>query len=161
MANRQLITGMTFKSNRIAEISAAAEALLDQVVRKTAFDIERAAKEAAPVDTGALKNSIHTVVAGADGYDKAASAVRDKHPKAEVFDKVEPDGPGEAVVAVAAGYGAYVEYGTTRAAAQPFLTPAVDAARNNFIKACGKAVGDAGAGRTAGPMGPERPETPE
>ena len=33
----------------------------DQVVRKTAFDIERIAKDLAPVDTGALKNSIHVV----------------------------------------------------------------------------------------------------
>jgi len=31
------------------------------VVDKTAFDVERGAKQRAPVDTGALKNSIHVV----------------------------------------------------------------------------------------------------
>jgi len=35
---------------------------VSEVVRRAAFDIERGAKERAPVDTGALKNSIHTVI---------------------------------------------------------------------------------------------------
>lgn len=33
---------------------------VDQVVRKTAFDVEGIAKQLAPVDTAALRNSIHT-----------------------------------------------------------------------------------------------------
>ena len=36
-------------------------ALADQVVEKTARDIERLAKQQAPVDTGALRASIHVV----------------------------------------------------------------------------------------------------
>jgi hypothetical protein len=35
------------------------DAQVESVIIKTAFDIERGAKERAPVDTGALKNSIH------------------------------------------------------------------------------------------------------
>ena len=35
---------------------------VSEVVRKTAFDIERGAKERAPTDTHALQNSIHVVV---------------------------------------------------------------------------------------------------
>ena len=34
---------------------------VSRVVRKAAFDVERGAKLRAPVDTGALKNSIHVV----------------------------------------------------------------------------------------------------
>ena len=34
---------------------------VDQVCKKTAFDVEGIAKQMAPVDTGALKNSIHVV----------------------------------------------------------------------------------------------------
>lgn len=34
---------------------------VDQVCKKTAFDVEGIAKQLAPVDTGALKNSIHVV----------------------------------------------------------------------------------------------------
>jgi len=32
---------------------------IDAVIEKTARDVERIAKQRAPVDTGALKNSIH------------------------------------------------------------------------------------------------------
>lgn len=35
--------------------------LMQSVVDKTAFDVERGAKQRAPVDTGALRNSIHVV----------------------------------------------------------------------------------------------------
>ena len=38
------------------------DAQVSEVVRRAAFDIERGAKERAPVDTGALKNSINTVI---------------------------------------------------------------------------------------------------
>jgi len=34
---------------------------IDQVCKKAAYDVENIAKQLAPVDTGALKNSIHTV----------------------------------------------------------------------------------------------------
>ena len=34
---------------------------VDQVCKKTAYDVEGIAKQMAPVDTGALKNSIHVV----------------------------------------------------------------------------------------------------
>ena len=34
---------------------------VDMVCKKTAFDVEGIAKQLAPVDTGALKNSIHVV----------------------------------------------------------------------------------------------------
>jgi len=34
---------------------------VDQVCKKTAYDVEGIAKQLAPVDTGALKNSIHVV----------------------------------------------------------------------------------------------------
>ena len=34
----------------------------DDVLKKTAFDIQSLAQQRAPVDTGALKNSIHTEV---------------------------------------------------------------------------------------------------
>ena len=34
---------------------------VDQVCKKTAFDVEGIAKQLAPVDTGALKNSIHVI----------------------------------------------------------------------------------------------------
>lgn len=75
-----------------------------QVVRKAALDIEAHAKTLAPVDTGALRNSI----------------------------QMQPTGELSAEVAVGVDYGLYVEMGTIHMAAQPFLTPAVERVRPAF-----------------------------
>lgn len=77
------------------------------VVAKTARDIEASAKDRAPVDTGNLKNSIQAK--------QVAPLTWEVH--------------------VGAEYGAYVEYGTRRTAAQPFLTPAVELRRPDFEQA--------------------------
>lgn len=79
------------KAGAVAGVQAAL------AIQKTATDIERDAKIAAPVDTGFLRSSI-------------SSDVRGLH--AEV-------GP-------TAEYGVYVEYGTSRMAPQPYLGPAFD-----------------------------------
>lgn len=70
----------------------------DQVLSSIAFQVEAQAKPLAPVDTGALVNSIHT--------DRQAKNLY------WVADGVE--------------YGIYQELGTSRMAAHPFMVPAVD-----------------------------------
>lgn len=69
-------------------------------VRKAALAVEAEAKTLAPVDTGALRNSIQA----------------EKHPSQAFTWQVK----------VGMEYGAFVEYGTVNAPAQPFLTPAVE-----------------------------------
>jgi HK97 gp10 family phage protein len=71
--------------------------LASKAVRKTALDIEADAKALAPVDTGNLKNSI-----GSDVQTLAAEI-----------------GP-------TASYAPFLEAGTSRMAAQPFMGPAFD-----------------------------------
>lgn len=71
----------------------------DVAVRKTAFDIQGDAQQLAPVDTGNLRNSI--IVATAPGSARA-------------------------VITPTANYAIYVELGTSRMAAKPFLGPATD-----------------------------------
>lgn len=88
-------------------VKAAQMALL--AVQKTAKEIEAGAKNRAPVDTGNLKNSITTSGAGLAGV-----------------------GTSEAVVSTGVHYAPYVEFGTSRMAAQPFFGPAVDAAEPGF-----------------------------
>lgn len=73
------------------------------VVRKTAKDVERSAKGLAPVDTGNLKSSIGTSDLRAMGTSGAI----------------------EAEVRATANYATFVELGTSRAAAQPFMGPAL------------------------------------
>ncbi len=70
-------------------------------IRKAAHDIEAGAKNVVPVDTGNLKNSIQTTM----------------------------EGDLTAVVGTHVEYAPYVEYGTRRMAARPYLGPAAELVR--------------------------------
>lgn len=77
-----------------------------QLIDKSAFDIERGAKERAPVLTGFLKNSI----------------------------AVET-GKLKDIVRVGAEYGIYQELGTRKMRAHPFLVPALEQVKPKFLAA--------------------------
>lgn len=79
------------------------------VVKKVAFDIERDAKVFAPVDTGHLEGSISTDVDGLS---------------AEI-------GP-------TASYGDFVEAGTSKMHAQPYMGPAAEKNTPPFVEAMGQ-----------------------
>ena len=83
-----------------------------QVVRKTAADIQRDAKILAPVDTGNLRNSISTTTTG-DGRTESMTA------------EIGPT----------ANYGIFVELGTRKMRAQPYLFPAADRHEPAFVEA--------------------------
>jgi HK97 gp10 family phage protein len=83
--------------NNLPRIIAGADAVVDKALAKTAFDTESLAKLYAPVDTGNLMNSI------------AADKVR------ELTWRVTAN----------AEYAIYVEIGTRRMDAQPYLEPAL------------------------------------
>jgi HK97 gp10 family phage protein len=87
----------------LASLEDATEIMpeLNIAVRDTAFNIERSAKLAAPVDTGRLRGSITTDFKPSE-----------TNPEAEVGTNVE--------------YADYVEYGTYKMAAKPYLNPAYD-----------------------------------
>lgn len=84
------------------------QAMAKSAVKKTGLDTVAQAQALAPVDTGALKNSIG-VDFDADGYGFEA-------------------GP-------TVNYGGYVEYGTSRMAPQPYLGPAFERTSEQFVKA--------------------------
>lgn len=90
--------------NRWAQVAAEVPARAAVVVAETALDIESDATQRAPVRTGNLRRSIHHAI----------------------------DTPHHATVGTNVEYAPYVEYGTSRMAAQPYLTPAVEAARPRF-----------------------------
>jgi HK97 gp10 family phage protein len=85
-------------------------------VGKVAFAVERAAKMKAPVDTGALRASIYTRI-GKSGGEAPTGADQVELP--------QPENNQTAHVGPSVDYGLYVELGTHRMAAQPFLAPAV------------------------------------
>lgn len=74
------------------------------VVQKTAMDLEARAKQIVPVDTGLLKSSIQH------------QRVDDLTAQVDVF----------------AEYAGYVEFGTSRQRAQPYLIPAAESVRPGF-----------------------------
>lgn len=97
---------MEVRSNRIPEIVAQARPRALEAVNAALFAVEGHAKSIVPVDTGALKNSIHVTPADAGTLSGECSASMD--------------------------YAVYVEYGTYRSPAQPYMTPAAEAAAPGF-----------------------------
>lgn len=128
--------------DKLPTMGRRAEERLGQVVRKTALDIEAAAKLRCPVDTGACRASIHSVTDRTNGYSAAAAATKAANGGAEVFPAERPEGPMQAIVAVAAAHGIYVEMGTTRMPARPYVTPAFEQAAEPFRKALAAAVSE-------------------
>ena len=106
--------------NRLANDLAAAPLKAQRAATalgKTVKDIEAAAKTLAPVDTGFLRSSISSDVT------VQGSTIR-----------------GE--VGPTANYGAYVESGTRRQRAQPYLRPATDMMVPAYEQALGEITED-------------------
>lgn len=108
----QLVADMRGADGRIGRKAAAA-------VRKTARDIEATSKQFAPVDTGALRNSIGHDITGDGRF-----------------------GAIEATVGPTVEYGAHVEYGTSRNAPAAYMGPALDRHGPDLIRAIGSIAGD-------------------
>ena len=85
------------------------------VVAKSAHDVQRVSQGLAPVDTGALKNSIGTDISG---------------------------GGLEAQIGPTVHYGAYVEFGTRRMAPHAYMGPALDIVGPGFAAAMEQIGGD-------------------
>lgn len=92
--------------NSMADLAPKIMQAVDREIEDAAEELVYLAQELVPVRTGALKASIH-----ADRIDHLAMQVR-----ADVE------------------YAAYVEYGTSRMAAQPYITPAMEAIRRGYTE---------------------------
>lgn len=95
------------KYNRLPQIAGRLPDAVGAIVRKAAFDIEANAKAVVPVDTGKLKNSITS----------------------------EFPSPTKAIIAPHTDYAAFVEYGTRRQRAKPYMRPAAEKVAPAFIEA--------------------------
>lgn len=99
--------------NHIGRLSEEARRLAEAAVLKAAVDVKAYAKRVVPVDIGNLENSIQS---------------KREDP---LLWTVGPRGPDYAI---------YVEYGTYRMRAQPYMRPAADAVKPSFIEAMKKIV---------------------
>lgn len=101
---------IVIKYNNFPKIAAKLPQAVNAIVRKAAFDVEAHAKSVVPVDTGKLKNSITT----------------------------EMTSQTSAIVAPHTEYAIYVEFGTRKQRAQPYMRPAAEKVRPAFIAACSR-----------------------
>lgn len=79
-----------------------------EAVRKSAAEVERASQQRCPVDTGATRNSIHTSISA---------------------------GGTAAEIGPTTNYAPYLEWGTRRMEARPFMRPALDEVTLGFVRA--------------------------
>ena len=98
----------------------------NKVGRMIGFELQAEAKKRAPRLTGAMSNSIYTVTKDYDGYSFASGAAKQANPSAMTQAHPKPSGNVLANVGPCVNYAEYVEFGTSRMAAQPFLTPAAE-----------------------------------
>ena len=110
------MTTVRLDTRELDRIAKGLNMKVDKIVEALAFEVERDAKQRAPVRTGNLRNSIHTKTKKGSTLRAATFAV----------DIPSPSGKIIAVVGSGANYAAYVEYGTHKMAARPFLGPAVE-----------------------------------
>lgn len=87
------------KLNRFPQMSPRMRAAVGRRIHAAGFRVEGDAKGRAPVRTGMLRDRIRN----------------------------QPSGPISTVIGVGVEYGIYVERGTRKMAAQPFLEPAMQA----------------------------------
>lgn len=92
----------------------------DDILLALAFDVEGKAKQIVPVDTGALRSSIYVEAKKSSNWNGSG----ERHPT--------PVGNIVANVGPSMEYAAYVELGTYRMGARPYLMPGVEWAINRI-----------------------------
>lgn len=103
-------TGVTVRvvSNRLPEISAQIRPAVANEVKRATLDVEAKAKAMTPVRTGTLRRSIHSVF---------------------------ENGGLTGLVGPSVLYGKFVEFGTRRMGARPYMRPAAEAVLPKFAAA--------------------------
>lgn len=97
--------------NHIPQIGLQLRRNASTAVRKALADIEKLAKQKARVDTGAMRDEIHQEPASLGPMDTVGEVVSSKE------------------------YGPYNEFGTVHMSAQPYMTPAGEEVKPQFMAA--------------------------
>lgn len=105
-------------NNRLPQIPAQLHAEAVKLVAQHGYAIEAAGKQKAPVKTGTLRRSIHTVLSG---------------------------GGLTATVGPSVRYGIFVELGTRHMGARPYMRPAAELVFPQFIAAVKRLLAEVGA----------------
>ena len=99
----------------------------DGVIRRMAFQIEGLAKQLAPYETTALRNSIYTETSKDSNFSATSSAAQSSRPGVTTIQHPKPE-DGFANVGPSVNYAEFVELpgNVLKAGQRPYLTPAVE-----------------------------------
>lgn len=115
--------------NHLPAMPALIHRAIREAVAKAAYDVQAHAADNAPVETGYLKSSVYVVLYDKSTYGEGFQESGTSAPLPEVD---HPANDMTAFVAVAAEYGLFVELGTSKAPAQPYLVPALELVAPQF-----------------------------
>ena len=116
---------VTVSTTRLNRIIRGVDDDVADVIATIAFAVERAAKERAPVDTGALRASIYTKLKRGGHEPTQWDGV--------VYVAIpDPDSDLEAIVGPTVEYAIVQELGGNTHAAHPYLLPAVEQVANQL-----------------------------
>ncbi len=126
---------MRIDTREVDRIMKALDVNADQIIRMIAFEIEAEAKQKAPYETTALRNSIYVETkkgafsgGNQSSFGDVASNVAEKNACATVEKFPSPKKQGYAHVGPCVDYAIYVEYPgkVRRGGERPYLTPAAE-----------------------------------
>lgn len=131
------------RSNTIGKLIDRLGQNMHAIVDQAATDIQARASQTAPVDTGALRNSIYVNNGTDSDYNERVSVASSLNPEMIALEEIDPEfviavatSPGDAayvsVVGVAADYGLFQELGTRHMRAQPFMLPSALGVQGDF-----------------------------
>lgn len=124
--------GVKLDTKELERIAKTLGVKAERVGMRFAFQVEGAYKQAAAIDTGAMANSCYVEGRNESDYNQNASAAQSANPEAVLDRHPKPTGNIIANVGPSVEYAQYVEFGTSRMAAQPALGPAVDGLAGKF-----------------------------
>lgn len=119
--------------NHLPDLTKAIHAGTVLAIRLATNKVSKDAAGWAPVDTGFLKASNYWVASDTSNYGQAVGKAQSIDAFRPVLPEVDhPDDDATGIAAVAASYGEYIEYGTSKMGAQPFMHPAAEAMRGKL-----------------------------
>lgn len=132
------IEGMGRLRKALLTVTQEGEKTTSRVVASSALNIQRRAKQNLTtnksVDTGRLRNSIAVAETEAELPETEGIAIAPNQIRAGML---------SAVVGTKVFYGPFVEFGTRRSRAKPYLFPAYEEERSQFIQRLQKELGEA------------------
>jgi HK97 gp10 family phage protein len=123
------MSGMTASFNLLPGIINLMGDIPDKLVTEAAKQIMAQAQTNAPEATGYMASSIYMKTNSQSTY---GNGIGDPPEDSYALEEIETPPSGTAYVAVAANYGIYVELGTRKMGAEPFLIPALELVGQSF-----------------------------